>query len=375
MKIFKRQFKNTTRWGIDFTLRGKRKRIIVADTKKEAQAFAEEVIQNKNKIKIGLPVSENGRAIPDTIGKAIDIYLTEKISILRSSAPPASILKDFKTRYGKLKIDEIGRVELEQYRDRLYKENYAVGAIKRKLTTIATFFAWGTKQRPKWFDENPATNLVDASYRGITKNVGWERMMLNHPQVRAIVDYFKETDPERSDFILWSFLTMQRPSEAKTIKFSDFDTDEWKLRIPSHKSGGRPKVLVVDGELKDIYERQFSRRNGNPLMWRKSLFDGHSYKFKKACKDLGIPLKFGNGLYVLKSSGISFHVNILGTPIADVSQISGVSIKTIMAHYLRTSEARTRQALKNASYHFWHEPGTDEPTTQPQTVTHQEFPA
>jgi len=375
MRIFKRSFKSGTKWGIDYTIGGKRKRIIVGDTRKEAQAFAEEVIKDKHRLKVGLPVEESGNPIPETLGNAIDIYIQDRISILRSPGPPTSILNNFKARYGKLKLDEIGRVELEQYRDKLYRENYALGAIKRKLTTISTFFAWGMKQRRPWFEKNPATNLVDASYRGITKNVGWEKMMLDHTQVKQIVNYFKESDRERSDFILWSFLTMQRPSEAKTIKFSDFDTEEWKLRIPSHKSGGRPKVLIIDGELRDIYERQLSWRNGGPFMWRKSLFDRHSYKFKKACKELGIPLKFGNGLYVLKSSGISYHVNILGTPVADVSQISGVSIKTIMDHYLKTSEARTRQALRNASHHFWHEPGTDETTERPQIDAHQQLPA
>ena len=107
-------------------------------------------------------------------------------------------------------------------------------------------------------------------------------------------------------------------------------------------------------------------------MWKKSLFDGHSYKFKKACTDLDIFLKFGTGIYVLKSSGISYLINVLGIPVADVSEISGVSKKTIMDHYLKTSESRVRAALKNAS---WHLSGTDEISESPQIESHQQLPA
>ena len=78
MKVFKRQFKSGVKWGIDYTIGGKRKRVTVADTKKEAQAFAEEVIQNKNRIKVGLPIEENnGRPIPKTVDDALEIYYKE----------------------------------------------------------------------------------------------------------------------------------------------------------------------------------------------------------------------------------------------------------------------------------------------------------
>ncbi|NIS62783.1 MAG: hypothetical protein GTO13_19410 [Proteobacteria bacterium] len=96
MRVFKRKFKSGVKWGIDYTLAGKRKRVIVGDTRKEAQAFAEEVIQNKNRIKIGLPTENYGKPIPRTINEALEIFFDERLPSFRSP----SIVKHFGKRVG-----------------------------------------------------------------------------------------------------------------------------------------------------------------------------------------------------------------------------------------------------------------------------------
>jgi len=379
MRIFKRQFKTGTRWGIDYQINGVRKRILIADTRKEAQTFMEEVIQNKKRIKVGLPVEENnGRPIPKTVGEALDIYCKEKLPTFRSPSIVKSTLgreSAFKKKYGKCSLDDISKSDMEAFRDSLFRKNLAYDSIKRNMATISSFFNWAKNQKPPWFQgENPASRLF-ASCRATTTNPGWTKHILGFEEVKRIIDLAKEENPQRSDYYLWLFLAMERPSEAKRIRFEDFDTDKWTVTIAQTKRGGKAKVIPIDGELREIYWRQLERRDGKDgFMWPQSYFNPHATVFKRYCSELGINLKRGNSIYILKHSGVSFMVNVLGVPVKIVSDISGVSVPVITRHYLKASEAQLRLALQNASWHF---SGTQEEKeiSQPsQILSSQPFP-
>ena len=360
MRIFKRSFKSGTKWGIDYTIGGKRKRVIVGDTRKEAQTFAEEVIQNKNRIKVGLPVEENGRQIPKTINEALDIYFQEKVSSLRSTSTVKSVLGEgakFREKLGDFSLDDVSKSDMEAFRDSLLKRDYAYQSVKRIMTVIQSFFTWAKKQR--WLEgENPASSLF-ANCRTTTKNPGWIKHILTHDEIKRVIDLAKKENLERADLFLWLHLAMQRPSEAKRIRFENFDEDTWTLRISETKAAGKVKTIPVDGELKNIYLTQLERRKGEGFMWSQFLFEPHCRVFKRYCSELGIKLHRGNGWYILKHSGVSFMVNELAVPVKLVSDLSGVSVNVIVSHYLKSNERQLRLALQNAS-RFWHETGTQE---------------
>jgi hypothetical protein len=126
------------------------------------------------------------------------------------------------------------------------------------------------------------------------------------------------------------------------------------VTIAQTKRGGRAKIIPIDGELRDIYWRQLERRKdkGNGFFWPQTYFNPHATVFKRYCSELEINLKRGNSIYILKHSGVSFMVNVLGVPDKIVSEISGVSVPMIPRHYLKASETQLRLALQNASRHF-----------------------
>ncbi|MFB0507438.1 MAG: tyrosine-type recombinase/integrase [Thermodesulfobacteriota bacterium] len=263
MRIFKRSFKSGTKWGIDYTIGGKRRRVIVGSTRKEAQTFAEEVIQNKNRIKVGLPPESNGRRIPKTVDEALEIYFKEKLSSFRSPSIVKTTLGQdsaFRKKFGKHSLDEISKSDMETFRDSLFKRNLAYQSIKRTMATISSFFNWAKNQKPPWVHgENPSRSLF-ASCRATTTNPGWSKHILSFEEVKRIIDLAREKNPQRADYYLWLFLSMQRPSEAKRIRFEDFDTDKWTVTIAQTKRGGKAKIIPIDGELRDIYWRQLERR-------------------------------------------------------------------------------------------------------------------
>jgi len=365
MRVFKRKFKSGTKWGIDYTIGGKRKRIIVGDSRKEAQTFAEEVIQNKNRIKVGLPLENNGKPIPQKINQALNIYFQEKVSSLRSTSTVKSVLGEgskFREKLGDFSLDDVSKSDMEAFRDGLLKRDYAYQSVKRIMTVIQSFFTWAKKQR--WLEgENPASSLF-ANCRTTTKNPGWIKHILTHDEIKRVIDLAKKENLERADLFLWLHLAMQRPSEAKRIRFENFDEDTWTLRISETKAAGKVKTIPIDGELRDIYQRQLERRNDDEFMWNQSLFEPHCRVFKKYCSELGIKLHRGNGWYILKHSGISFMVNELAVPVKFVSDLSGVSVNVIVSHYLKSNERQLRLALQNAS-RFWHEPDTCEKEEKP----------
>jgi len=177
--------------------------------------------------------------------------------------------------------------------------------------------------------------------------------MLDFQEVKKILALAKEENPQRADYYLWLFLAMQRPSEAKRIRFEDFDTEKWTLTIAQTKRGGKAKIIPIDGELRGIYWRQLERRKDKDgYFWPQTYFNPHDTVFKKYCAKLEINLKRGNGIYVLKHSGVSYMINVLGVPVKIVSDISGVSIPMINRHYLKANEAQLRLAFQNASRHF-----------------------
>jgi len=379
MRIFKRKFKSGVKWGIDYTIGGKRKRIIVGDTRKEALTFMEEVIENKKRIKVGLPVEENkGRPIPKTVDEALEVYFIEKLPSFRSPSIVRTVLgreSAFRKKFGKHSLDEISKSDMEAFRDSLFKRNLAYDSIKRTMATISSFFNWVKNQKPPWFQgENPASRLF-ASCRATTTNPGWTKHILGFEEVKRIIDLAKKENPQRADYYLWLFLAMQRPSEAKRIRFEDFDTDKWTVTIAQTKRGGKAKVIPIDGELREIYWRQLERRKDKDgFMWPQSYFNPHATVFKRYCSELGINLKRGNSIYILKHSGVSFMVNVLGVPVKIVSDISGVSVPVITRHYLKASETQLRLALQNASWHF---SGTQEDgaiSRPSQTIANQPFP-
>lgn len=222
------------------------------------------------------------------------------------------------------------------------------------MATVSSFFNWTKNQKPPWLQgENPARCLF-ASCRATTTNPGWTKHILSFEEVNGIIDLTKEKNPQRADYYLWLFLAMQRRSEAKRIRFENFDTDKWTLTIAQTKRGGKPKVIPIDGELRDIYWRQLERRRDKEdgFFWPQTYFNPHATVFKRYCSELGINLKRGNSIYILKHSGVSFMVNVLGVPVKIVSDISGVSVPMITRHYLKTNETQLRLALRNASWHF-----------------------
>lgn len=378
MRIFKRSFKSGTKWGIDYTIGGKRKRIIVGDTRKEAQIFMEKIIQNKNKIKVGLPLENNGKPIPKTINEALEIYFRERAPSLRSISIVKTVLgkeSTFRKKFGDYCLDDISKSDMEAFRDSLLKKNFAYQSTKRIMTVIQSFFTWTKNQKPPWLEgENPANSLF-GNCKVTTNNPGWIKHILSHQEIKRIIDLAETENPERADLFLWLHLAMQRPSEAKRIRFENFDEDTWTLRISETKTAGKVKTIPIDGELKAIYRRQLERRNGDQFMWNQSLFEPHCRVFKRYCSELGIKLHRGNGWYILKHSGVSFMVNELVVPVKLVSDLSGVSVNVIVAHYLKSNERQLRLALQNAS-RIWHESGTqdnEEISSPSQTFGSQPF--
>ena len=373
MKLFKKKRKLGTRWGVDFTIGGKRRRIIAGDTRKAAQELFETIVKNRELIKIGLEGELVPQPkIPGTIGDAIDEYLAIKLPQVRNKDLLKVVLGErstFKKRYGSKKVGEIGPADLEAYRDYLF-DRYAKGTIQRNVGVVSAFFNYGTKKRPRWFTENPARGIL-SNTRKIPKKPGYEKQSLDLVDVRRIVEFFRENDPERSDFLLWKFLSLQRNEEMQRVKFRDFDESTWKLPCRYTKTG-EPRYLLIDGDLREIYFRQRERRKGETYMWRKELFSKRAEAFKKACRELSIPLKKGNGTYVLKSAGVHYYLSVLAVPIEEVSAFSGVSINVLNNHYRRATEKKARSTLRHASNQFWYKPDTPEISDTPQTLTHQE---
>ncbi len=353
MRVFKRKFKSGVRWGVDYTIGNVRKRLIVADTKKEAQEFLEEIVRNKKLIKIGLPPESNGKLIPKSINEALNIYFEERVPSLRSTSIIKTILgkeSTFRKKFGSHCLDDVSKSDMEIFRDSLLKKNFAYQSTKRIMTVIQSFFTWAKKQ--KWLEaENPASSLF-ANCRTTTKNPGWIKHILTHEEIKRIIELARQENPERADLYLWLHLAMMRPSEAKRIRFENFDEDSWTLRISETKTAGKVKTIPIDGELREIYFRQLERREGDGFMWPQSYFEPHCRVFKRYCSELGINLHRGNGWYILKHSGVSFMVNVMGVPAKIVADISGVSVAMIFKHYLKANEAQLRLALQNASRHF-----------------------
>ena len=362
VRIFKRKLKHGDRWGLDYTVAGVRKRILVGDTKKEAVEYRDKVIINRNNLKLGLPVEENGRPIPKTVNEALDIYFREKvpsfrsIDIIKVTLGKGSI---FRQKFGDLNLENISRNDIETFRDRLLKQNMAYNSVKRTMACVQSFLSWCKGHKPPWLEgENPASSLFK-NCRVTTNNPGYVKQILTFEQVQKIVDLAKVENEERSDFFLWLFSSMQRPSEARRIEFKDFyeERGKWFLRITQTKRAGKVKVLEIDGPLEEIRQRQFERRNGQQFFWSQDFFDPHSYSLKRYCRELGIALREGNGLYVLKHSAVSYHLNVLATPVQIVSDISGVTVAVLISYYTKSTEAQRRAALKNLG---WHVSGTQE---------------
>jgi integrase len=365
MRVFKRKFKSGVKWGVDYTIGGRRKRVIIGET-------------NKKRIKLGLPADGNGKPIPKTITEALEIYFDEKLPSFRSpSIVKTSIGKEsaFRKKFGKYSLDDVSKSDMEAFRDSLFKKNLAYSSIRRNMATVSSFFNWAINQKPPWLQgENPARCLF-GSCRATTTNPGWTKHILAFEEAKKIIDLARGENPQRADYYLWLFLAMQRPSEAKRIRFENFDTDKWTLTIAQTKRGGKAKIIPVDGELREIYWRQLKRRDGKDgFMWPQSYFNPHATVFKRYCSELDINLKHGNSIYILKASGVSFMVNVLGVPVKIVSEISGVSIPMITRHYLKANETQLRLALRNASWHF---SGTQEDQQIPYpslTLANQDFP-
>ncbi len=362
MRVFKRKFKSGVKWGVDYTIGGIRKRVIVGETRKEAQDFMEEIIQNKNRIKIGLPADGNGKPIPKTVNEALEIYFQEKVPSFRST----NIIKvtlgkgsTFRKKFGDLNLGNISRNDMEAFRDRLLKQNMAYNSVRRTMTCIQSFLSWCKGHKPPWCEgENPASSLFK-NCRTVTLNPGYVRQILTFDEVHKIIELAMGENEERADLFWWLFCSMQRPSEAKKIEFKDFyeEHGKWYLRITQTKRAGKVKVLEIDGPLEEIRQRQVEKRNGREFFWSQDLFDPHAHCLKKYCQKLGIPLREGNGLYCLKHSAVSYHLNVLATPVKIVSDISGVTVAVLISYYTKSTEGQRRAALKNLG---WHVSGTRE---------------
>ena len=189
----------------------------------------------------------------------LEIYFKEKLPSFRSpNALKSTLGKEsaFRRKFGKYSLDKVSKSDMEGFRDLLFKRNLAYTSIRRKMATISSFFNWAKNQKPPWLTENPASCLF-ASCRATTTNPGWTKHMLDFQEVKKILALAKEENPQRADYYLWLFLAMQRPSEAKRIRFEDFDTEKWTLTIAQTKRGGKAKIIPVDGKLREIYWRQF----------------------------------------------------------------------------------------------------------------------
>ena len=362
MRIFKRSFKSGNKWGIDYTIGGKRKRVIVGDTRKEAQDFLEQVIKDKHRIKVGLPPENNGRLIPKTLNEALTVYFEERVPSFRSADVIKTTLGEksaFRKKFGEYALDEISRNDMQNFRDSLLKRDMAYGSVKRIMTCIQSFFTWCKNNKPPWIEEeNPASKLFK-NCTTTTRNPGWQKQILTIDQVNQIIDLAREKNPERGDLFEWLFCSMQRPSEAKKIEFKDFykDRGKWYLRIAETKRAGKVKILDVDGPLESILMRQLERREGERFMWNQSLFKNpHCPWLKRYYKQIaGEELRKGNGDYIFKHSAVSYHLNVLATPPQIVSDISGVSVAVLFTWYTKSTEGQRRAALRNLD---WHNLGT-----------------
>jgi len=326
---------------------------------------------------------EEEKTIPKTVNEALEIYFQEKVPSFRSLDVIKVTLGEgsiFRKKFGDLSLEGISRNDMETFRDRLLKQNMAYSSVKRTMTCIQSFLSWSKGHKPPWLEgENPASSLFK-NCRVTTNNPGYIKQILTFDEVHKIVDLAKAENEERADLFLWLFCSMQRPSEAKRIEFKDFyeEHGKWYLRITQTKRGGKVKVLEIDGPLEEIRQRQFERRNGQQFFWSQDFFDPHAHSLKKYCRKLGITLREGNGLYVLKHSAVSHHLNVLATPVQIVSDISGVTVAVLISYYTKSTEGQRRTALKNLG---WHVSGTREdeqipyPSQTLDSPTSKEYPS
>lgn len=232
-------------------------------------------------------------------------------------------------------INKILPKDLERFKRHLLDRGAQPSTVNRYFSNIHKMFNIGIEN--DLLIKNPCRNMKKLIEDNETINVYSiaEEAEL-HKQLPAVVD----------DIVTFAFLTGQRKTNIRLLKFSNINFNFNFIEIPASKfKGGRAHIIPLTKQLKEIINRNKNNTDYvfiNPKTNKPYSDDALSDIFKSACKAAGIEGKRFHDIRHTTATRLLEQ----GADIITVKELLGHSSVAITQKYTHTNINKKREALE-----------------------------
>ncbi len=271
-----------------------------------------------------------------------------RIRVLEKTRAPHNLRRElcrielFRSHFGDMDPAKIDAAVVAKWADGLGRK-LTGKSVNRNLALGSKIWRWGQQHRLAPLDFNPF-QLIDRE-----TETPAEKVSFTQPELAALLSHLPD---DIADYGMTTVQSCWRPIELENLPWSALS--DGILTCPPKPGSKSPKgkSLALTGSLNATLEARrglpralIFTRGGSP--WRPR---SRGLRFRKAL-DLAIAdgevpeHKSGASWYSLKGSGLTILLANGESP-AIISKMSGVSISTIMAHYMGDVVEAQREALR-----------------------------
>ena len=311
VKLFKRK---NGYWYVRFA-RGKEKSLRTKDKRLAEKLFKE--IQ-KELLKGRLIILEKQEKI--TLSQFMEEYLewSEHRKSLPSYKRDKWSLEKFKEVVGDKPLRAITSRDVDTYFNILLSQGRKPNGINIDYRHLKAAFnkavEWG------YISKNPFTQIkpLKVPYR--------PPKFLSEEEVRRVLDYLSQKDPEFYDVVLFAIETGCRRKEIANLQVKDIDFATGYIRILG--KGGKERLIPMTSRLQEILKRRCKGRVGKVFPnWHP---DTITHKWQKTMQALGMKYRFHD----LRHTTASW-LALRGTPLQFIQELLGhssIQVTQIYAH-------------------------------------------
>lgn len=261
-------------------------------------------------------------------------------------------LSKFNAVFGDRTVDDVKRMDLEDYQEKRSEAGMAPATIDMELSIAKTMVT-------RAFDDDKIGGEVLKAFRTVKKKL----KKGSNARTRTItIDEYKglvkEAPVHLRTALIIGFNTGMRLEEIRKLKWMQIDRKAWLIRLTeSDTKEGKPKVVPINHHAQKVLNEVPRALNGYAINYKgRPITEAGGLKrsFATACKNAGIPC----GRSVL--NGITFHdirrtvtTNMARAGVSKVyrDKLLGHAPQGMDAHYMSLDENDLRQAMDQ--YTVW----------------------
>jgi integrase len=342
-------YRRSSRWWISYYVDGQRCREPGGDTEEEAQKKLRRRLRQaaggqfsgprEERIRVKELMEALERDLERRGAKSMVSFRAHKKAVidglgsLRAVAITPQVIEEFETRQGAERINKKGEK----------RPGKAPATINRYVETLRQAFNLARKQgrlgRVPYFP----TLAVDNARQGFFETAEIEALVAALPEAHA-------------DAVRFAYLSGWRRGEIMPLTWEQVDRSAHEVRLYTSKNG-HPRVLPLEGELWNVIERCWARREFqnpdgsaiSPLVFHENgrVLGDFRKRWATACKAAKVP---GRLFHDLRRSAVRDMIRS-GVPQSVAMSISGHRSTSIFLRYDIASDADRREALRRTQAH------------------------